>query len=226
MGFSSLGSVATAGIPIDDRLVSKGGLFERVRLQYETEYSETSFLIASVDYSEINNDYFNFRPFVVNELESLAKLRQRDFTSLAGGDLLEFVITPEFNSAEITKTEIGLNHLLANNWGLYGRFIYYDAENTSTAFKGNKVPFLPTRILALGASWVNNSGWHISTRFVYRSERFSDEPNQIRLQEGWDGAIDVYKESADKDWLIRLSIDDIFNKNLDEQVTAEINYRF
>ena len=116
--FRFLAPVATAGIPLDDRMVSRGGILERIRGQLEWQISDDTFLQAFLDQQDIDNQLFSVTPFTVNELESLNKLRSRDLGSLARDDLLEFVITPEFESGRITASGVSLNRALNKVWGL------------------------------------------------------------------------------------------------------------
>ncbi len=224
--FSTLGHVATAGIPLDDRLVLRGGELQRLRGQVEWELSPKSFASGYLDYKDINNNQFDIKPFTVNELESLGKLRQRDFMSLAQGDLLEFINTPNYESGKIRNAGVAFNHSPMVGWGVFGRYIYTSSENTGTTYKGKDVPYLPTHTGAVGATWVNPGGWYLVSRLVYRTERFTDEANTKPLNAGWNGAVDLYWESSKKNWLTRFSVDDMLDRDQDVQYTAEVNTRF
>jgi outer membrane receptor protein involved in Fe transport len=225
-GFSSLGQVATAGIPLDDRLVMRGGELNRLRGQIEWEWSAKTFTQVYLDFKEIDNDLFDAIPFTVNELDDLVKLRQRDLGSLVRGDLLEFVSTPEYEGADIFNFGISINHRLGGGLGLFGRYIYTDSENNGTVNRGNLVPYLPEHTNALGATWTSPDGWYFVTRFVYRSERFSDAANLTPLEASWDGAVDLYKESPDKHLLFRFSVDNMVDRNQHAQYTVEVSARF
>jgi tetratricopeptide (TPR) repeat protein/outer membrane receptor protein involved in Fe transport len=224
--FSSLGPVATAGIPLDDRLVMRGGELSRLRGQVEWEYSHRSFFTAHLDYKKIDNNRFSLTPFALNELESLAKLRPRRLGSLANDDMLEFANTPEWDGGRIRTGGISVNHLLTDRWGLFGRHVATASRNSGDAFKGNRVPYLPRHTFALGATWVDPGGWYFIGRMVHRSSRYRDEANTLALKPGWSGAFDLYWQSKDRMWLYRLSADNAFDRNNPTQYTAEINIRF
>lgn len=225
--FSSLGPVATAGIPLEDRLVMRGGDLTQVRAQGEWEYSPRSFFTAYAEHQRIDNHRFSITtPFAVNDLESLGKLRPRRFGSLANDDLLEFSNTPEYGGGRISTLGLTVNHLLTEQWGLFGRYLARRSENTGPTYGGNAVPYLPARTLALGATWVDPGGWYFISRMVHRSLRYSDEANTNRLEPGWSGAFDLFWQSRDKQWLLRLSADDTFDRNKTPQYTAEVNLRF
>ncbi len=223
----SLGPVATAGIPLDDRLVSRGGELKRYRGQFEWEISAKTFASAFVDYKKIDNNLFTVvTPFSISELESLNKLSSRDLGALTRDDLLEFVNTPAYESARIKSAGLSVNHLLNKRWGLFAKYIYTSSTNTGNTFKGNEVPYLPKHTAAAGATWTSPNGWYFVSRMVYRTERFTNEANTRHLAPSWDGAADLYWQSRKKRWLLRFSVDDAFDKDQGTQYTAEVNIRY
>jgi len=224
--FSSLGPIATVGIPLDDRMVMRGGELTRVRSQLEWETSSNTFLAAHLDFREINNNRFSLTPFALNELESLGKLRPRRLGTLANDDMLEFVNTPEYDGGRIRSAGIAFNHLLGEQWGVFGRYVGNSSINTGTAQAGKQVPLMPRRISAVGATWASPGGWYFTSRLVHRSERFKDEANLAPLEPGWSGALDLYWQSPNKTWLLRFSADDALDRNKPTQYVAEINIRF
>ncbi len=225
-GFSSLGPVATAGIPLDDRLVMRGGKLQRYRLQVDWELNPHSYATAYLDNQHIDNHMFTYSPFTVNELESLNKLRPRDFGSLMRDDMLEFVNTPEYQGGHIRSAGGALDHVLSRHWSVTTRYIYADTDNTGDAYPGNRVPYVPRHTAALGATRVSPSGWYWDGLLVWRSTRYRDEANTVKLEPGWSGAFDLYRQLANKHWLLRLSADNLLDRNQDTQYTAEVNYRF
>lgn len=224
--FSSLGPVATVGIPLDDRMVMRGGELNRVRAQLEWELSERTFVSTHLDARDVNNNRFERIPFALNELESLGKLRPRRLGALANDDMLEFVNTPEYDGGRIRSVGFSANHLLGNDWGVFGRYVGNWSTNTGLAQAGKEVPYVPRHMAALGASWANPSGWYFIGRVVYRAQRFKDEANLISLEPGWNAALDLYWQSTGKHWLARISADDAFDREKPTQFTAEISYQF
>jgi len=225
-GFSSLGPVATAGIPLDDRMVQRGGELNRLRGQVDWEITPRTFATGFVDYKRIDNHPLSIVPFTVAELESLGKLRPRDLGSLMREDLIESVDAPVFERGKVQAAGGAVNLMLNSNWSLIGRYTYADSRNTGTAYADLALPYLPQHTLALGTTWVRSSGWNLSSLLVHRSDRYRDEANSVLLESGFSGAFDLFWQSADKHWLLRFSADDLFDKNLDSQYTAEINFRF
>lgn len=221
---SSLGPVATAGIPLDDKLVRRGGELTRFRLQGEWEATPRTFLMGFLDYKRIDNNRFGIRPFAVSDLESLGKLRPRDYGQLMRDDLYEFIDAPDYAGGTIKTAGITLNRMLGKEWGVMGRYQYTDSRNSANA--SWDVPFLPRHTLAVGATWVHPSGWYVAGLLAHRSGRYSDEANTQPLKADFSGDLDIFRESRDKHWLLRFSANDLFDKDSSSQYTAEINYRF
>ncbi len=222
--FSSLGPVASAGIPLDDRLVSRGGELNRVRVQGEWESNPDTFLTGYLDYRDIDNHRLGIRPFAVSELESLNKLRPRDYGSLMRGDLYEFVDTPDYAGGTIRSAGIAVNRILNSEWAAIARYIYTDSHNSTDAALA--IPYLPRHTIAVGATWVNPDGWYVAGLLSHRTRRYQDEANVMPLRAGLGGALDVFRESRDKHWLARFSSNDMFDRNRATQYTMELNYRF
>jgi len=223
-GMSSLGPVATAGIPLDDRLVRRGGELDRIRLQGEWEATASTFLTGFLDHKEIDNRRFGIRPFAVAELESLGKLRPRDYGQLMRDDLYEFVDTPDYAGGTVRQAGIAVNHMLTRAWSLSGRYVYTDSENMDDSSLA--VPWLARHTVAVGATWIAPSGWYVAGRLAHRGRRYADEANTVQLSAGLSGDLDVFWQSSDKHWLLRFSANDLFNEARDSQYTAELNYRF
>lgn len=225
-GFSSLGPVATAGMPLDDRLVQRGGELKRYRAQLDWEFTPRTFATGFVEHKRIDNASFSVTPYSVNELESLGKLRPRDLASLMRSDLLEFINTPDYAGGRIDSAGGALNHLLTEHWALIGRYSYADSRNTGLSYPGLEVPYIARHTLAGGATWAHPRGWYFTGLLLYRSARFADEANERPLQPGWNASFDLFRESRDKHWMLRFAIDDLLDRNLNPQYTLDINYRF
>ena len=221
--FSALQPVATAGIPLDDRLVQRGGELERLRLQGEWEARPDTFYSGFLDLKRIDNNLFSIRPFAVTELESLGKLRPRDFGSLMRDDLYEFFDAPDYTGGKVNMAGFSVNHLLNRQWALSGRYVYTESRNSMDG--SLDIPYLPRHAAALGATWIQDSGWYVAGRLTYRGDRFQDEANTLTLDADWTGDLDIFKESRDKRWLFRFSANSLFG-DADAQYTAELNYRF
>ena len=223
--FGSLGPVATAGIPLDDRMVSRGGELTRLRGQVEWELTPRLFASGFADFRYINNRPLSVSPFTVSELDNLGKLRPRDLSSLMRDDLLESVDAPAFSKGRLNLAGGAFNYLLDRDWSLVGRYTLAQSTNTGTTAPGLDLPYVPRHTLAGGVTWMQR-GWTFTGLLVHRGERFADEANTQRLKPGLDGAFDLFWQSPDKHWLLRFSADNLIDKNEFAQYTLEANYRF
>ncbi|MFA5082681.1 MAG: TonB-dependent receptor, partial [Hydrogenophilaceae bacterium] len=223
-GMSALGPVATAGIPLDDRLVMRGGELDRIRLQGEWQAAPSTFLTGFLDRKKINNHRLPALPFAITELEGLDKLRPRDYGQLMREDLYEFFDVPDYEGGTVRQAGLAVNHMLGREWGVMARYQY--TKSKSLLYSGWQVPYLARHTAAVGATWIRPNGWYLAGRLVYRSKRYADEANTQELSAGFSGDLDVFWQSPDKHWLLRFSANDLFDENLDSQYTAELNYRF
>jgi tetratricopeptide (TPR) repeat protein len=221
--YSALQPVATAGIALDDRLVVRGGELERLRAQGEWEATPSTFVMGYADFKRIDNHLMTIRPPSVSDLEGLGKLRPRDFGALMRDDLYEVADTPDYAGGDIASLGVSLNHRLNRNWALNARYVWTDSENSQD--DSLDIPYLPRHAVSLGATWIDERGWYVAGRLAWRAKRYEDEANSLRLDSGWAGDLDVFRESRDKRWLLRFSANNLFG-DAPEQLTAEINYRF
>ncbi len=226
MGTSTLGPVATAGIPIEDRLVARGGRQKRTRAQIEAEASPRTFVTAFVDHKKIENLRFTFSPFLVSEDENLSKLRDFDYGRLGAADLYEFISAPEFDGARITTSGAAVNHVLTDVLSLNVKYQYTTSRNTGANFPGRMIAYHPKNAGAFGLTFVSPHRIFFTTRLVYRSLRYTDEANQVPFRAGWDGAGDIFWESFDKRVRLRFGVDNAFHKEKPTQYTVTLVLNF
>jgi Flp pilus assembly protein TadD len=225
-GFSSLGPVATAGIPVDDRLVSRGGELRRARVQFEVEASPRMFFNAYADHKRIVNRRFVRSPYLIEEDDNLRKLTEFDFGRLSSGDLYEFGRIPEFEAGRITLGGVGLSGVVADTISLSSRYVYTDSVNEGATYPGNLIPYHPRHTAALGLTWVNPARLYFTSRAVYRTLRYTDEANAIPFRRGWDVSFDVLWESPDKRARVRFGIDNGFHNERDTTYAASAVLNF
>jgi tetratricopeptide (TPR) repeat protein len=206
LGTSTLGPVATAGIPMDDRLVARGGRQRRARGQFEWE-SERTYGTLYYDWKEMDNLRFSFEPFFITEDENLYKLRNFDYGQLASEDLYEFISPPTFDGARITIAGASLDRILTRTVSLRLRYEYTESRNTGERFTGNRIPYLPTHAFSPSFTYMGPMRIYGTMRGVYRTERYIDEANLVLWSPGWDVASDVFWESPAKRFRLRFSLD-------------------
>lgn len=212
LGTSTLGPVATAGIPMDDRLVARGGRQERMRAQLEVEASARTYLTAFAERKEIENRRFGFAPFFITEDENLAKLRHFDYGQLGAEDLYDFLSPPEFDGARIDIAGVAWNQVLTRTLSLRLRYEHTRSRNTGEAFAGNEIALLPRHAASIAVTFVSPWRIYMTQRAVYRTRRYADEANLFARRPGWDAAADWFWESADKRWRVRYSMDFLLHK--------------
>jgi hypothetical protein len=219
-GLSTLAPVATAGIALDDRLVSRGGHLKRLRGQVENEASPTFYWSAFADYKKIDNQRFSLSPFIVTEDENLSKLKDFDFGRLGAGDLYEFGSIPEFDGGRVKLAGVSLNTIATSTVGLSGRYVYTDSQNTGENYPGNHIAYHPRHTAAFGVTWVSAERIFFSSRAVYRTLRYTDEANLVPYRPGWDVAADLFWESEDKRVRVRAGVDNGFHRDRDPQYSV------
>ena len=229
-GNASLGPVDTLGIPVEDRLVEAGGLLRRARLQYDWQTASDSFMQAFADRREVTNlqsaTTSLFKVFGVAELDAL-RARKPVFGK-AFDDLEK---TPSFQQGRVSSVGLAGNWLLSPALTVAARYTLADSRNTSTAFNGNEVPFIPRHFANVATFWQVSGSWLVGLSGSYRSSRFSDEANAVALDAGWVFGISSFWETDDKRWSIEAALTNLHaNKNAaaERKAQAVLNaiYRF
>ena len=194
---STLGSVDTAGIAVDDRLVSLGGELQRVRAQYEWETGANTFLQGFADSKRVRN-LANVSSTLVGDinLEDLERLRNRSRLTQQALDLWES--TPVFGSADVNSLGFAVNQLISDQLTGNLRYQYNHSRNTGLGLEGKLVPWMPRQLLSAGANWLPLARWQLGSIITYRSQRYSDEANSQLLNAGWNLGLRSYWESLDK----------------------------
>ena len=227
---NTLAAVDTAGIALEDRLVSLGGELKRVRAQYEWETGGRTFIQAYLDSKRVRN-LANVDTTLVGDinLEDLERLRNRSRLSQQAIDLWE--ATPEFGAADVKTLGFAVNRLFSDRLSGSLRYLYNRSRNTGNGFEGNLVPWLPRHLLSAGANWLPAARWQLGMTVTYRSLRYSDEANTLPLSAGWNVGLRSYWENRDK----RLSVEVIVeNLHADKNsapihspvLGAQLLYRF
>lgn len=226
----SLGPVDTLGVPVDDRLVTIGGLLRRTRLQYDWQVDDTRFLQVFLDRRRAANlpsaTTALFRVFGVQELDSL-RVRKPVF----GQPFDELEATPEFSEGVLSSAGIAGNWLLTRQTALAARYTHTRSRNTSVAFDGNRVPHIPRHFANVSLYWQGAGGWLVALSSTYRSTRFTDEANRIGLDAGWVFGLNTYWETDDKRWSLEAGLNNLHaHKNASAQRRARLDvnatYRF
>lgn len=233
---STLSSVTTAGIPIDDQLVSPGGRVVRSKAQMEWEWNPHTFSTLFVDKRKIRNGQVS--DIQSSYLEGLDKLKGNQLINAASIDALEG--TPQFNEGQAFSVGAAFNHILNPRWSIYSRYVYTDSELLNDkSVEGFPIPYLPRHQFVLGTTWTGPQRLFINALAIWRGERYSkvdrmedvNNPNtyldySLKLHAGWDAGLRAYWETQDKHWSFDGVVANIFSRNNSTFYGIDAKYRF
>jgi tetratricopeptide (TPR) repeat protein len=205
LGITSLAPADTLSIPVEDRLVSAGGLQNKLRAQYDWQLSERSFLQWFAQHRRVSNLVNPLtsisQAFDLTDLDSLRPRKQ--IFGLAFNELED---TPAFSEGRVSSTGIAGNWILSRAWTLTTRYTYARSRNTSSDAAGLKVPYIPRHLVNASVYWQASPQWILATSATFRSSRFLDELNSARLAAGWNIGLTSYWESQDKRWSVEAAL--------------------
>lgn len=233
---NTLSSITTAGIPLDDQLVSPGGRSTRSRVQMEWEWNPSTFTTLFADNRKVKNG--PVAGIQSSYLEGLDKLKANKLVNAASIDALEG--TPLFDEGKALSAGVALNRILSPHWSVYSRYVYTDSELTGDPrVEGFPIPYLPRHQLVLGATWTGPQRVFVNALAIWRGERFATVDRQERtdnpgtyddtsrkLYAGWDAGLRAYWESQDKHWSIDGVVANIFSQNNSTFYGIDAKYRF
>lgn len=205
VGLAGLAPVDTLGIPVDDRLVEPGGLLRRVRAQYDSQLGAQGFWQVFADHRQVQNPISPtkhlFALFGVTELDSL-----RAKKPVFGQAFDDLENTPVFDEGDVSSLGVGGNRILSRNLSLAARYRFSDSRNTTAAFSGLKVPYIPSHFGNVSLYWQAPQRLLVALSATYRSARFSDEGNLAPLKAGVVFDLFGYWETPDKRWTIEAGL--------------------
>ena len=207
---STLNSVDTAGIAVEDRLLEAGGRQKRLVAQLGLELDSRTFASARVDHLRIDNPGTLGVDLRTPSLPFLEEMRNPQLLNLSSTDVLED--TPGVEIARLNSIALGINHMFSRHWSAYGKYSYQrgssdyaDADQPTGMVTDMEVPYIPLHTAVLGATWASSQRWYLSSRAVYRSARFEDRENLTRRPGGWGLDLMGFWETRDKHWVVGLA---------------------
>lgn len=220
----SLGETETLGIPVNDRLVTTGGLYRRVRLQFDVESSGQSFFQGFIDDEHIDNG-LNGRASLVPALESeqLDSLKNRRPVFAPVVDLEE---TPEFERGRAVTVGVTGNFLPTSHQSVAVRYLYRESRQERSENR-LRIPYMPRHMLRIGSQWSLPGKLAIGLHATFRSQRFRDRDNREALMAGWSLGANGYWESTDKRNGIQWVIDHLVrNARMAVQEKPTFSFRY
>ena len=229
LSVSTLTSVETAGIPVEDRLVEAGGRHKRVVAQLGMALGQSTFVSLRADHLRVRNPGTVGVDLRTPSLPFLEEMRNAQMVNLSTTDLLED--TPSFDTGTLKTLGAGVNHMFSRRWSGYAKYLYQGSESRSydTDAAVGRIPYIPRHTAVLGATWVSPQRFYVSGRAVYRSERFEDAENLTRIAPGWGVDLMGYWESQDKHWVVGVAAMNLWAPKSDRRKTRYVldaRYRF
>ncbi|CAK0752898.1 FecR protein domain-containing protein [Gammaproteobacteria bacterium] len=223
--FNTLEPVATAGIPLDDRMLLPGGELNRLRGQMEWELSPAFFTSLFAERARVDNlTGPDHKPLNTDlDLSPLDALRLQRLTNVARLDLLEG--TPVFSQGRWNSAGVGFDWIASPKLSFYTRYIFTHSENTG-AYPGLTLPWLPRHAAGLGLTWIPLAQATLGAQLAYRTERYGDEAHQQPLSAGWEGVVKGTWESRDKHWSLEGFVGNLFKPDADPVVGVTAQWRF
>ncbi|MFN4117950.1 tetratricopeptide repeat protein [Acidovorax sp.] len=202
LSVSTLTSVETAGIPVEDRLLEAGGRHKRLVAQVGLELGQNTFLSLRADHLRVRNPGTVGVDMRTPSLPFLEEMRNAQLVNLSTTDLLED--TPSFDTGTLKALAGGVNHMFSRSWSGYAKYLYQGSESRSfdAGVPVGRIPYIPRHTAVVGATWAGEQRFYVSGRAVYRSERFEDKENFTRIAPGWGVDLMGFWESRDKHWVI------------------------
>lgn len=222
---STLGPVATAGIVLDDQAVLAGGTLKRLRLQWERELSDNSFVMAYADARRIQNPGLPDK--VLNtrvEVNDLERLRNRAALVLRShGETLEE--PPVFLQGKVGTLGVSANHLLSSTLSVFAQYATIYSRNTSDLFDGKPLPYMPRHRLGLGATWQGPQRLLFQVQAIYRTHRFTTEFGEA-IPSGWDVALSGNWQTQDRRWTVGFYALNLLHKQRSASLGVQAVWRY
>jgi hypothetical protein len=202
----TLGAVDTLGIPVNDRLPTAGGYYERARVQYEAEAGNAVFIKVFLDHEYVDNGLGGRRTAISDfEVTQLENLRNRTDVFAPTADIEQ---TPVFIKGRVRTIGISENVLISERQSFSVRYLWRDAEQTGLS-RGLLIPYVPRNYLQLGDHWTFPNRWLLGVTATYRDQRFRDDANLVPLDPGWSFGVSAYWETIDKHSSVQAIVDNL-----------------
>ncbi len=221
----TLSEVETLGIQVNDKLPTAGGLYERVRLQYDVEKNKKAFLQAFLDHEHINNGLGGQRTAISGfEVTQLDSLRNRPEVFSPKSDIEN---TPVFAEGSVSTLGLAANAILSEHQSISASYLLRDSRQTDDN-AGLLIPYVPHDYLQLGSQWSLPNRWLLGASTVYRSRRYRDDVNLDPIKAGWSLGFTAYWETTDKRSSVQAIIDNLLfdSKSADTQTDPHLMLRY
>ncbi|HEY6897348.1 MAG TPA: FecR domain-containing protein [Rhodocyclaceae bacterium] len=210
---TSLGPVATAGIPLDDSLLRYGGRITRTIARLESEWTPRLYSEFSIDHRDVRNlDTYDIS--LAENYANLKRLRQNSLT-----DIVEFYTSGTTNDewskaylasrAKVDQLQGKVNAALTDT--VSGNASYTWTDSDLSFF--NKSYYLPRHTLKLGATWLSPLHIRLAADAVWRSGAFSLLDRSGARPPYWSANASASWETPDKRYGVAAFIRDMHSPN-------------
>lgn len=223
---NTMAPVATAGISVDDQLVTVAGRIDQIKGQLEWAWTPRLFTMGFYEQKHIVNPALSDGIKQAPSQANLKKIRNATNVNIANADVLEDI--PLFEKGDVRSSGFSVNQLLSNRISAYVRYRFTDSESTSDYARGKLVPYLPRHNVVFGSTLVTPQRLQVQAQAIYRTLRYGDEDNteDEYLQKGWSATLRGYWELPNKRWSIETGVDDLFSKIWDTSYFVNLKVNF
>ena len=218
--------VAIAGMALEDQLVLTGGQLDQCRASAEWKPTERTLVMAAYEHDRVRNIVSLVEGPLNAQIDAtnLERLRNLALSIPPKPDELEQ--TPLYAEGRVDRGTISLDHIVTRSLALRASYTYSDARSTFLDFAGNRIPWVPRHLGALG--FTVTPGWHtyVTALGVYRSQRFYDEANSLAIRAGWDAQVGAFAQTRDKRWALELRATNLLKKDTPDVFVVTVSYRF
>jgi hypothetical protein len=222
---ATLSEVDTLGIQVNDKLPTAGGLYQRMRIQYDGQASRSAFFQTFLDYERINNGLGGLPTAITGfEVTQLDSLRSRPDVFTPKSDIEN---TPVFAEGNISTLGVATNILLSEKHSISASYLSRSSRQTGTNI-GKSIPYVPRDYLQLGSQWSLPDRLLLGASAVFRNTRYRDDTNLDPIQAGWAFGLTSYWETADKKSSIQAILDNLLTnkKSADTQSSPHLVLRY
>ncbi|TWO66679.1 tetratricopeptide repeat protein [Caenimonas sedimenti] len=230
---STLASVDTAGLPVEDRYLEAGGQSKRGVVQAALALGDRTFALGRLEHTQVRNPTAVGVDLRTPSLLFLEEMRNAQLVNLSTLSLLEG--DPIVQRGHVSAATFGLNHMFTKQWSGYARYAYHHSDSvtedtlTNAEIPDRQFPWLPRHTAVVGGTWASAERIYFSARAVFRSRRFEDTANLTVRPSGWGVDLAGFWESADKHWVIGAGALNLFGNRSERQVrryVIDARYRF
>lgn len=220
----TLAPLETLGVAVNDRLPVAGGLYERLRLQYDGEVRPNTFLQAFADREEIDNGLGGERTAVSDfQLTQLENLRNRPEVFSPKPDIEE---TPLFVKGTVSTLGLAGNMLVSRAQMVSVRYLARDSRQRGD-LAGKRIPYIPRHYLLLSSQWSLPERWLLGANAAFRSTRYRDDANLDPMGAGWSFGLTAYWETLDKRSAVQIILDNLLtHSNVGLRPDAQLMVRY